>query len=577
MTTLRRIGGANAITVWSYVLSMVVLLVVTVIPSERDQFIGTLGQRIVLAGVGTLAGFLVLGLASASVLRTGSRGPRPGTAIVVFALAGVAQALAIVGLRDAMGLAPVAPVALVVTRAIAGVLWLAVIAIVVDQIRSHGSRVAELRDRISAMEGALAEEEHQMRADAERMRDQVLAPLRTALDDIAARLDARDTSRAADEARALRRLVDEQVRPMSHELLAEAPLEAELAGGAAPHTRGERLRTVWRLAVTDVAAPTWLAVVLPMALILLFAIQEIGLIFLLAAGCSYIVVVGILFGGARRLLAPRLPAMSTTRATVTVLVAYEAIAIAAVVNGWAWGGLSAIGAWVEWPALITLPVIWLTLATITAAERERRSVEDELEAVLDALHTIVARRRQQIRHERQVLGRLLHGSAQSTLLSVASRLATADGAPDRGDVMEEAAAELAALRARLAMPVSEDWRARAALDDLFAVWSGVLDVDLRVPHGLLARLDGAPASRTGVIDIVAEGLTNAARHGGARNVVVEMAEDGQDRIAVVITDDGSGPAFARRGMGSEILDEAASEWSLDAGPTGSVLRAVVVG
>ena len=52
MSAYRRIGGPNAITVWSYSLSLVVLLVVTTIHSERDQFIGSLGQR--RAGVATL-------------------------------------------------------------------------------------------------------------------------------------------------------------------------------------------------------------------------------------------------------------------------------------------------------------------------------------------------------------------------------------------------------------------------------------------------------------------------------------------------------------------------------------------
>ena len=73
MSSYRRIGGPNAITVWSYSLSLVVLLVVTTIPSERDQFIGSLGQRLLLATVGTSAGFVVLAVAWLTVLRPGRR------------------------------------------------------------------------------------------------------------------------------------------------------------------------------------------------------------------------------------------------------------------------------------------------------------------------------------------------------------------------------------------------------------------------------------------------------------------------------------------------------------------------
>lgn len=577
MSVLRRIGGPNAISGWSYGLSMVILLVVTTLPSERDQFIGTLGQRLVLAGVGTAAGFVVLIVASLTVLHAGSRPARPWTAAGVFAVAGMVQGVAIIGLRSGMGLPPVDSTTLIVTRAVAGVVWLSVVAIVVDQARSHAARVAELQSRISVMEHVRHLEDDDLRDEVARMREQVLDPIRRALDDIGHRLGLlAHSGRALDEARALRSLVDDQVRPLSHALLGDLPMEDAPEPAAVPPARRDRLLTTWRLAVTAMARPAWLAVVLPMALILLFAIQDIGVPFLVVSAVSYVVVVGGLFAAARAVLDPRLPAMRTATAAVVVLAVYEALAVVAVVNGWAWGGLSEIGPWIEWPALVTLPVVWLALAVYQAGERERRDAEEQLEDVLEHLAVATTRRRQRIRHERQVLGRLLHGSAQATLLSVEARLAQAVDDEDPAPGVEIAAAELAALRTRLSEPSEEAWHVREALADIVGMWAGVVEVEIDARDDVLDLLDAAPATRTGVIDVVAEGITNAVRHGRARTVDVRIARRDREIVEVVVSDDGGKAQSGARGMGSEIFDEVACDWRLEVDDVGAVLTASVV-
>lgn len=576
MRTLRRIGGPNAITAWTFGLTFLVFVVVSLVPSDRDQFIGTPSQRLLLATLGTLAGFVVLAVAAVTVLRPGARASRPATAIIVFAVAGAVQALAIVGLRDAMELAPVDSITLVVTRAVAGVIWLAGIAIVVDIVRSHIQRAAELRARIDAMEIAAAREQQDVRDEVETMREGVLAPVRRALDEIGRRLARMPGGeRAQDEAQALRALVEDEVRPLSHQLLGEPPPEDDLNAVVVLPTRTERAREVARLSVTAMAAPAWLAVLLPMALVLLFAVQEIGLLYLVAACSTYLVIVGALFLVARSVLDPLLPGLPTVLAAACVIVVYEALAVVAMVNAWAWGDLSQIGRWVEWTGLVTLPVIWLALSTIRAIGREGQAVEAGLEDVLGKITLITARRRQRLRHERQVLGRLLHGNTQATLLSIAARLAQAADDVDPRPSVEMATDDLQALRERLSGPVAEEWQARDALEDIALMWAGVVRVDLHASDDLLALLDAAPATRTAVLDVVAEGLTNAVRHGGAREVVIQVVLEAPDIVGVVVADDGDATGPVTPGMGSEILDEVTCGWTRSTGPAGSVLTASI--
>ena len=575
MTGLLAIGGPNAISRWTFALTTVVFMAATLLPSSRDQFTGDASERLVLAGVGTAAAFAVLGVAYATVLRPGSRGARPAAALIVFALAGVVQATVILLLRPQLGLPEIEPILLIVTRAIAGVLWLSIVAIIVDDIRSHAARVDELTHRIDALGRVLRAE----RDDAERLsgelQDQTLGALRRTIDEIARRLaGVADGFSVSTEAEALRRLIDDEVRPLSHELL-QREVFAEEPPELGPRVRGRaRLGFIVRLAVSTIAAPAWLAVLLPMALLLLFAVQRIGVTFTILVSLSYIVLVGASMLLARRLLDPVLPRLPVWAAALLVLTTYEVLAAITVINNWVWGDLSLIGRWVEWPTLFTLPAIWLGIAARNAAQSQRRGVEAHLEAVVAENSLITARRRQRLRHEYQLVGRLLHGNVQSTLLAVSARIdraAQATGA-EHAAMLDAAARDLHELRDRIASPELEQWTAREALDDVFALWDQLLVVQLHCDAAMLARLDAAPATRSAVIDVVAEALTNAVRHGAARAVDVRLDSRPDGRLSVIVRDDGRASSAGAPGMGSRLLDAVAISWTLVGVEHGTELR-----
>ena len=599
MTALRAIGGPNAISRWTFVLTTVVFFVATLLPTSRDQFTGDAAQRLVLAGAGTAAAFLVLGIAYGTVLHPRPRAARPVAAIAVFALAGIVQASVILVLRPQLGLDTIEPVLLIATRAVAGVLWLSIVAVIVDDVRSHAARVDELTARITALGAVLRAE----RDDAERLsvelQEQTLGVLRRTIDQIARRLTGlEDGDGASAEAEDLRRLIDEEVRPLSHELLqrevfAEEPVAPDppvrararlgfimrlavstIAAPDPPVRARARLGFIMRLAVSTIAAPTWLAVLLPMVLLLLFAVQRIGVVFTVVVSVSYIVVVGAGMVLARRLLDPVLPRLPAWGAALTVLGTYEVLAAIAVINNWAWGDLSLIGRWVEWPTLFTLPAIWLGIAARNAAQVQRRDVEAHLEAVVADYSLITSRRRQRLRHEYQLVGQLLHGNVQSTLLAVSARIdhaAQTTGA-ERAAMLDAAGSDLHDLQARIAAPPAVVWTTQEALDDLTSMWDQLLEIRLHCSPTVLARLDASPSTRTTLIDVVAEALTNAVRHGAARTVVVRIELQGDERLTVMVRDDGRARPAGAPGMGSRLLDAVAIEWALHTGPSGAVLN-----
>ena len=576
MRLLRHIGGPNAVTRWSFILTAVMVLIPTAVPTSRDALIGSLAERMAVATAGLAAAALVLGLGWLTVLGSSPRSSRPAAAIVVFALAGVANALAVLAMRKALDEEPVGAAVMIITRGASAAVWLSAVAIVVDQTRRHRARMAELREAVRERRAALDAEREELAEVGARLGDEVVAPLCAALDDISARIAAHtDGSPVRAEAEAVRRLVDDRVRPLGRQLLAADEVPAPVVA----ETRRDpgRTRSVLRLAASTLAAPTWLAVATPLVIVVLFAPQRAGGAFIAGASATYVVLMTLLFATMRRLLGSVLPRLPWPRALAVVLVTYEAMAALAMLNMYVWSGVSGFGRWVEWTQLIVLPVIWMALAAAGAAAQGRRRAELQLEEVLAELRVITARRRQQLRHAYQALGRVLHGEVQGALLGVSERLAELDSAePDeREAVLRDAVRVLQAVRAEVLQRAVEDWTTEKALAALVNLWRGALEVRLEVPREVLDRLDADPPAGSVVIDVVAEGLTNAMRHGAATcaGVGIHLAPIGCG--VVTVTDDGSGPSGGEPGMGSRLLDTVAVEWSLARSDGITTLRVVV--
>ena len=564
MTGFRRIGGPNAISSWTFLLTVVVFAIATLLPTSRDEVTGPAEARLAVAMLATAAAFVLLVVARLTVLRAGDRPARPWVALAVFALAGVVQAVALIGLRPRLDLAPIDPALLILTRAVAGVVWLSIVAILVDEVRSHNARVAELVARIDALRAVREREEREREAAVEALRDETLEPLRVALDAIGAQLGGGDAQAEADR---VRRLVEDEVRPASHALL-EREADALVPSGSIVLARRERMRLILRLATSSLAAPTWLAVGLPLVIVLLFAVQDVGVLFVVAVSAAYVVLMALGFGLGRRLLEPRLERMPVAAAAGALLATYEVLAVVAVVNNWAWGFLSPLGRWIEWPTLFVLPTIWIGLALSRAAQAKREETQERLAGVLADLAAAEARRRQMLRHEYQTVGRLLHGEVQGALLAVARRL------EDGGDV-DEAAEQLRRLAERISSGVPEMWTAERALADIVDLWGGVADVRLACDPAILDRVDAAPATRTTLIDVVAEAVTNAVRHGSAETIAVRIVE-ADDQLAVEVDDDGRATARGAPGMGTQLFDAVSPAWTLDTGADGARLRVAVV-
>jgi len=119
----------------------------------------------------------------------------------------------------------------------------------------------------------------------------------------------------------------------------------------------------------------------------------------------------------------------------------------------------------------------------------------------------------------------------------------------------------------MAAPPEDTQPLHDALDGLLALTRTVLPVDLRVAEGAAAAIDSAPSTRRVVVDVVAEALTNALRHGAARRAKIAITQDG-DCVTVTVTDDGTWRAPEAPGAGTGLFETISPSWSLGPAPDG---------
>jgi len=218
--------------------------------------------------------------------------------------------------------------------------------------------------------------------------------------------------------------------------------------------------------------------------------------------------------------------------------------------------------------------VLLVIAHLVTARRA--ATEAELVAVNERLASSVALIRRRRALVRRRLAFVLHGSLQGALHAAAIRLReveTVDGA-----VVAAIRGEIAAAFARLEpdRTATGILRTRATIDEIVAVWEGMRTVEVRVEGEAEAGLSGDPDADLAAAEVIREAVNNAIRHGGARTIEIRVATTSPEVLAVSVRDDGGGlqPA-GRSGLGSALYDDLCRTWSLEETGPGTLFRAEI--
>ncbi|GAA5193121.1 hypothetical protein GCM10023346_16970 [Arthrobacter gyeryongensis] len=522
----RGIGGRNALSLWSWLLTLPLALTVMNMFAGSITLAGTGSVTPAVGGSGTAIVFIVhvllglLGILLRPLItaRPSLKG-RITTAFGTFAFLGACRPLLVIWSARALNIADLSEDlwARVLINSGAALVFLSAIAMLTDSIRGHAVLERRLRAARAAIEAQLGFDEQRLSS----IRSDYVTQLSKRLDTV---LSARMTTTLdrSEASRLLRTISDDVVRPMSHQLFHDhTPLPPETPPPQPPSSaeRTEGLTDLIR------AAPLALPVLLFESLISVRLLAEYDLLFLLV---QWVV------GGAI-LLAGNAVTARTVRRITSPLRRISALTLC-------YAGTAAIGASVTcllqdafgyapffyWSAIWAYPLTALTVAVLRAAERQRRRHEVRLAGSLNEQLKLADRVHQKLLHTRRRIARILHTKLQGNLVSSALALAASGGndpedlAPQHvRDILTRAVA--AAQSEILEDSSGQAGRGAPSIQDLLSTWGRVLKLACDIDREVWALCDEDPARTEAVIEVLSEGFTNAIRHGERNHVRVTMS------------------------------------------------------
>lgn len=228
------------------------------------------------------------------------------------------------------------------------------------------------------------------------------------------------------------------------------------------------------------------------------------------------------------------------------------------------------------PSFVPLPTIAvfivavLILARIVAAVGQRWSdLSAELAAVNAQLAHANAQLVAQLLQVREQLAEVLHGPVQGRLAaaSMSLRMYVDAGEHGRAANLPEAVAATVTLLDRatvdleqLSHPQVHRWATVPdGLANVVASWAGLVTVRWAIDDGWQRD----PDLVDGIVEMAAELVTNASRHGGARSVHIDVRGLSADEVEVAAVDDGRGPAVtATAGQGLGAVAKWNGSWAI---------------
>lgn len=203
-------------------------------------------------------------------------------------------------------------------------------------------------------------------------------------------------------------------------------------------------------------------------------------------------------------------------------------------------------------AVPTVAVIGMGLAVALVARRHRRALH-RLRMVLDEIDREVRRLRTRVRGEQLSLARLVHREVQC-LLTAASLQLGQPSAPHPRALID-------AVRHRIDLVLSGSTDELLQVETVADLWKTIVAIDLAIDDDARALLDRDAGTKEQVTTVIAEAVANAARHGGASTVRIDVSLD--HHLHIEVRDNGRHTTEPfRPGSGVRLFDQLTQRWQL---------------
>lgn len=508
---------------------------------------------------GPLVGWLIVALIGQAVLIgivlmcRPLAGRRPWVTVTVLGVAAVGRGLAlawsawVLGLTDApefgyrVGPAALAQCGVLIAMALAVSTYARHKSVAGDLAAKRAEVAAltvSLRERLDGIQGDLAREVHES-----------IDPLVADLDRELERLEREgDAVQAVDS---IRRLVDDDLRPLSHRLADPMPMPGVNASIATDRPL-PRVPLPDRLALHRLVEPI-----------------AIGVLVCIVASSQSLRTPNVMAA----LLFPILTGFLTAGLVAGVRLAigrwtprlWIGVVVTAVISGVSMSLALGIERSVDLPvprfvgtaAALAGLVIGAVTAIFIAVDARRSATEHQLRESIEELEELASILRQHAFAARRHLGQILHGSVRSSLYAAAMRLA-AERHPT-AEVIRSVRSDIVSAMARLDEPKPAHVLIVDTLADIAELWDGTCTVHWTLDHRTVRLLAVSPTTAMSVAEIARECVTNAIKHGRATEVWVTITRSG-DRVVLSTLDNGIGGVGGHAGLGTRLLDETCAAW-----------------
>mgnify|MGYP006271930465 CR=1 FL=1 len=194
-------------------------------------------------------------------------------------------------------------------------------------------------------------------------------------------------------------------------------------------------------------------------------------------------------------------------------------------------------------------------------ERGRKAVESRLKEVVQNFEVENKLFEQKLWVAKHAWYTLLHGEVQSALTAASIRAASKSemDATDRGQIAQD----LARASKALANPSNLQVNLFESLEALQQTWLGIIEIKLQVAPEASEKIGKSFELPIVINEILKEAVTNAVRHGGAKNMFIEIDLLETGNLQIVARNDGASPvAKTADGVGSKIFSTLCMSTSL---------------
>lgn len=185
---------------------------------------------------------------------------------------------------------------------------------------------------------------------------------------------------------------------------------------------------------------------------------------------------------------------------------------------------------------------------------DQRSVNVELESLVSQL-------RQSAWVAKKKLARLVHGQVQSELFAAYLQLSQAKSADQ--SLYEQVTKRIRHAHEALSQSGEDGTNFESTLNDIVSTWGSSFSVNTDISAPALSALQSDPVAATCALEVILEGVNNAAKYGtaGSANVSVNLTPD--SRLYIEVVNEADDSEFSAPGYGSNVLDEITHEWSFE--------------